>query len=64
MQDASCDAESGARRIGMSGWRIAMSAWAELGSILDPGDDLWCSEHVITVFCELVYMVSAQLLVQ
>ena len=31
---------------------IAMFARAELGSILDPGNDLRCSEYAITVFCE------------
>ena len=43
---------------------IAMFARAELGSILDPGNDLRCSEYAITVFCELVYMASAQSFVQ
>lgn len=39
-------------------------ACAELGSIFDPGNDLRCSEYVVMVFCELVYMVGAQSLVE
>ena len=35
-------------------------ARAELGSILELGDDPGCSEHVIMVFFELVHMPTAQ----
>ena len=44
--------------------RIRNCHASELGSIFDPGNDLRCSEYVVMVFCELVYMVGAQSLVE